>query len=82
MLDTQKDTLKNALIELSNSLTRIEGERSYIKETIEDISEKLEIDKKLLRKLSRLYHNQNYTEMEQEYEDLAELYEKVVPESK
>lgn len=77
MLSSVKDReiLKNALIEISNSMTRIAGEREFIKEAISEVSEKLDIDKKLIKSLSTIYYKQNMTEIEQNYEEISELYD-------
>ena len=66
------------LSEISDSFTRIEAERDLIKETIEALSDDFDIDKKILRKMARIYHKQNYSTVEAEQEELALLYESVV----
>lgn len=70
--------IKKMLSEISDSFTRIEAERDLIKETIEALSEDFAIDKKILRKMARIYHKQNYSTVEAEQEELALLYESVV----
>jgi ribosomal protein S17E len=66
------------LSEISNSYTRISAERDLINETIQALSEDFEIDKKILRKMAQIFHKQNYTEVENEQEELALLYESIV----
>ena len=70
--------IKKMLSEISNSFTRIEAERDLIKETIEALSEDFDIEKKILRKMARIFHKQNYSAVEAEQEELALLYESVV----
>ena len=70
--------IKKMLSEISDSFTRIEAERDLIKETIEALSDDFDIDKKILRKMARIYHKQNYSTVEAEQEELALLYESVV----
>ena len=70
--------IKKMLSEISDSFTRIEAERDLIKETIEALSEDFDIDKKILRKMARIFHKQNYSTVEAEQEELALLYESVV----
>ena len=70
--------IKKMLSEISDSFTRIEAERDLIKETIEALSEDFDIEKKILRKMARIFHKQNYSTVEAEQEELALLYESVV----
>lgn len=69
--------IKNALQEISNSLTRIEGERDLIKDILQTVQDNQNIPKKYVRKLAKIYHKQNYTEVQQEQDDLETLYETV-----
>lgn len=59
-MDTQK--LKSTIHEISNSMTRIDGERDFIREAIKAASEEHGIDKRVLRKIARAYHKQNFSE--------------------
>jgi hypothetical protein len=70
--------IKKMLSEISDSFTRIEAERDLIKETIEALSDDFDIEKKILRKMARIFHKQNYSTVEAEQEELALLYESVV----
>jgi len=70
--------IKKMLSEISDSFTRIEAERDLIKETIETLSDDFDIEKKILRKMARIFHKQNYSTVEAEQEELALLYESVV----
>jgi archaellum component FlaC len=72
-----KQTLLNALKEMSNAMTRIEAEKELIKEIVEEVSDKVEIPKKYLNKMARIYHKQNLTEVRNEMDDLETLYEAV-----
>ena len=62
----------------SDSLTRMEAEKELIKAEIAEISEQLEIPKRLLNKLVRVYHKQNYDEEVTTNEQFVQLYETVV----
>lgn len=57
-----KEKIKKAIIELDNSMTRIDGERDYQKETINNLAEELGVDKKMIRRMARTYHKGNYSE--------------------
>lgn len=72
-----RQAIKNALQEISNSLTRIEGERDLIKDILQTVQDNQNIPKKYVRKLAKIYHKQNYSEIQQEQEDIESLYETV-----
>lgn len=72
-----RKAIKNALQEISNSLTRIEGERDLIKDILQTVQDNQNIPKKYVRKLAKIYHKQNYNEVQQEQDDLETLYETV-----
>ena len=57
-LTTQnKDKLRKAIIEIADSLTRIAAERDLQKEIIKKTSEELTIDKKIIRRMAKVYFN-------------------------
>ena len=45
--------IKDALQEISDSMTRISAEKDLIKDIIGDLNEQFEIDKKILNKMGR-----------------------------
>lgn len=64
--------------ELDASMLRAAAEKDFQKEAIERLCEKVEVDKKLVKQLARIYHKQNFTEVTQENEDLVALYEEII----
>lgn len=80
MLSNPEDRKKllNGIKEISNSFTRIEGERELIKEVIADLAENFDLTKPVLRKIARTFHKQNFTEETAQFEEFTELYEHVV----
>ena len=70
--------IQGCMVEISNSLTRMDGERDFIKEAINALAEDVDIDKKTLRKMANIYHKQNLSEVVGEAEDLQALYEAVM----
>ena len=70
-----REAIKDAMKELSNSMIRIESEKEFIKEAINDLNDKVGIDKKHLRKLANIYHKQTLAQVTTEVEDLEALYE-------
>ncbi len=65
--------------ELSNSLTRQEGEADYRKEALKELSEKYEIDKKYLRQLLVDFHKDRFEEKSDERVQYEGLYEAIIP---
>lgn len=78
MIESDKEKVLGVLKEISNAMTRIEGERGFINEALKEASEKYEIDKKQLRKLAKVYHRQNFSTEVAEQETFVELYETIV----
>lgn len=78
MIESDKQKVLGVLKEISNAMTRIEGERGFINEALKEASEKYEIDKKQLRKLAKVYHRQNFSTEVAEQETFVELYETIV----
>lgn len=59
-MDEQK--VRNAIVEISNSMTRMDAERDLIKEIINKVHEEEFLDKRVIRKMARVYHKQNFAE--------------------
>lgn len=70
--------IKDALQEISNSMTRVEAERDLIKSIVKDISDNHELPKKYINKMARIYHKQNFQITQQETEELESLYMTIV----
>jgi hypothetical protein len=77
MIEEDKKELQKVLQEISNSKTRMEGEREYIKEAISLASEKYQIDKRTLRKVAKAFHLQNITKEIEEMHEFMEKYETI-----
>jgi len=73
-----REKLLKVLKECSNSMTRMEGERDYIKEATTNIAKELQLSKKLVAKMVKVYHKQNYDEEVAVHEQFESLYETVV----
>lgn len=77
MIASDAPKLRKILDEISNAMTRAEAERDYINEAITESATNFQIDKKVLRKLAKTYHKQNYNEEVSTMETFSELYETV-----
>jgi hypothetical protein len=70
--------LLDVLRECSASMTRMEGEKDYIKESVNDICKKLDLPKRLVARMVKVYHKQNYDEEVAVHEQFETLYETIV----
>ena len=70
--------LLDCLRECSSSMTRMDGEKDYIRESIASISKDLQLPKKLVAKLVKLYHKQYYDEEVSTHEQFEALHETIV----
>ena len=55
-----RKAIKKCMDELSASMARIDGERDFIKEAINNCCEEYEMNKRTFRKLAKVYHKQNF----------------------
>ena len=69
--------IMDAMNEVSACKTRIEGEREYIKETIDMLSKDFKIPKKHLNRLAKVIHKQNFAEEQSQDEEFQTLVEAV-----
>ena len=78
MIDQDKKDILGVLTEISNSMLRIKSEREHIKEAIDAAAEKYDMNKRILRKMAKVYHNNSFTDEVTEMEEFQALYESVV----
>lgn len=72
--DEAAKAIKGMVSEVSASMTRMEGERDLINESIKKVASDHEIDKKVLRKLASIYHKHAYHTVKQENEQVESSY--------
>lgn len=70
--------IKDALQEISDSMTRIEAERDLIKDIVKDVSDNFQLPKKYVNKMARIFHKQNFQITQQEQDELESLYITIV----
>lgn len=70
--------IKDALQEISDSMTRMEAERDLIKDIVNDINDNFKLPKKYVNKMARIYHKQNFAKEQQETDELESLYLTIV----
>jgi len=72
-----RKAIYEAIKEISNSLVRVEGERDFIKEAVNETCEKYELSKKTFRKMVKVYHKQNYNQQKEEFSEFETMYETI-----
>jgi hypothetical protein len=72
-----REKLLASIKEMSNSMTRVDAEKDFQKDVIDKVNDDLGLEKKYVRKLASIYHRQNFTTVQQEQEELVELYEAI-----
>ena len=77
ILEADKKKIYDALKSISNSYTRIEAERDYVKEVLKNLYDDYKIPKKTLSKLASTYHKQNFTEEVALNEEFELIYQTV-----
>ena len=73
-----REKLFKIVKDCSDSMTRIDGENDFIRESISETAKQMQLPKKLVAKLVRVYHKQNFDEEVAVHEQFENLYESVV----
>jgi hypothetical protein len=76
-----RKAIKKCMDELSASMARIDGERDFIKEAIDNICKEYEMSKKTFRRLAKVYHKQNFSKEVAEHEEFETMYEQLTGET-
>jgi hypothetical protein len=76
--ESQKAELKSAIRELHDSMTRGAAERDFQKDTINAISDKTGVNKKIVRRMAKVYFKSNYAEEQEENRQFEEFYDGVM----
>ena len=81
LTEEERKTFKKAILEMNDSMTRIGAERDLQKEIIAETCGKLDVDKKLFRRMARAYFKANFRDEVQENTDFEEFYTTVIEET-
>jgi len=73
-----REKLLKIIRECSDAMLRAQAEKDYIKEAVADISKQLQLPKKLVAKMVKVYYKQNYDEEVAIHDQFETLYETVV----
>lgn len=71
---TIRKAVKDYVDEMSASMSRSEGERDFQKEATSLLAEKYELDKKIIKKMARVYHRSNFQTTKADEEAFQETY--------
>jgi len=69
--------IKKALEDISDSMTRVAGERDFIKETKKALKEKHGLKPKLVTRLAKTMFNNDFDASQMDHEEFVEAYKKV-----
>lgn len=76
--EADRKKLFDAIRECSNSMTRMSAEKDYIKDSIKSVCDDLKLPKRLVNRLVKVYHKQNYDEEVATHEQFEQLYQTIV----
>jgi len=72
-----KKKIRQAMDEISNSMTRMESEREHISEIKKKLKEDFQLPPKVINRMAKVHHKRNFTEEQASNEDFEILYETV-----
>ena len=72
-----KEKLIGGIKELSNSMVRIDSEREFQKDAVDNIADETGVDKKYIKRLATVYHKQTFAKVQSETEEFETLYEEL-----
>jgi hypothetical protein len=76
--EPDRDKLFKIIKECSDSMTRQDAEKDFVRESIAETSKNMQLPKKLVARLVKVYHKQNFDEEVAVHEQFETLYETVV----
>lgn len=75
--DVKRKAIADLCNEMSASMTRAAGERDFQKEAVKNIADQYELDKKMLRKIARIFHQSKFSTIQEENNELESMYQTV-----
>lgn len=76
--EPDRDKLFKIIKECSDSMTRQDAEKDFVRESIAETSKNMQLPKRLVARLVKVYHKQNFDEEVAVHEQFETLYETVV----
>jgi hypothetical protein len=72
-----RKAILDCMKEISASMSRMEGEREFIREAIKEICDKQNLSKKTFRRMAKVYHKQNFSLEIEEHEEFESMYQAI-----
>lgn len=69
-----KIKLKKVIQELNDCMLRINSEQEFMKESINDVAEKMNLDKKIVKKMAKTYYNSSFNKESEEHKTFEDFY--------
>lgn len=76
--DADKKRLKEAMGQMNDSMTRVAAERDHQKAILNDLQEKLGVNKKIARRMAKVYFKSNFQEEQDDNNQFEEFYKEVL----
>jgi archaellum component FlaC len=76
--DDQLKALRDGVKEISVHMSKMDREREGIKDIVASLKDELKIPKKIINRIAKTYHKQNFAEVNVEDNEFATLYTTVV----
>ena len=76
-----RKVLRKAIMEMNDSMTRVGAERDLQKEIINETFDKLGVDKKMIRRLAKVYFKANFNDEVEENNQFESFYDEVIRKS-
>lgn len=76
--DDQLKALRDGVKEISVHMSKMDREREGIKDIVDSLKDELKIPKKIINRIAKTYHKQNFAEVNVEDNEFATLYTTVV----
>ena len=76
-IPADRKAILDCMKEISASMTRVEGEREFIREAINEICEKQTLSKKTFRRMAKVYHKQNFSLEQEAHEEFENMYQAI-----
>jgi len=73
-----RKAMKSMIVEMTNCLERIEGEKEQMKDIAEAAEDKFGIKKKFVNKMARTMFKHSYADLQSENESFEFLYEAII----
>lgn len=76
--DEDKSKLRSAIQSLNDSMTRAAAERDFQKEALNEVADATGVDKKIIRRMAKVYFRANYSQEQEDNRQFEEFYDGVM----